>query len=383
MGRIFATLLAVLFAGTAHAEPIDLRLSSTGYTYFNRPKADMAVHDAELMNCAANWETGYTIRRNANPTQPREYGIGLAIAAPIQNSFLQPRERARRAINIEHCMVARGWRIVRVEQGEGASLAQEPRGQLAALLTPWVGSSEPHGQIVRSWANELSRADFASYKEPTEQDRTSLSELAADPAAPAPDKVVVAKLVPNVPQGKQYKALQSPELASVPAASALVMVRLTGDDSAWGALELERVTTEYDPQRPWGQTMRPQIRGGRFSKKGNLDATFAFAVPPGKWRLTGHRGIDLCMGAPSFEVAAGEVVFLGTFDFRADPFTPVMDLEPARAMLNDKPDLTSRLRPAGWVNGSTSFCRAWYLYAVEFAGFPFEDGYTWGSQASR
>lgn len=217
-----------------------------------------------------------------------------------------------------------------------------------------------------------------------------MSELAADPAAPPPAKAVVAKLVPNIPGGTAYKALRPADLASAPAGSAIVIVTLRGDrsalgasDASWGMFAMERVTEKYDPLLPSGEVLLARLKRGRTSKSEGQEATFIFAVPPGKWRLAGHRGVDPCMGAPSFEVAAGEAVFLGAFDFNATPFAPALDMGPARTALNADPGLSNRLRPAHWVNGSTAYCRGWYLYALEFDGFPFEDGYVWGSRSPR
>lgn len=401
MVRLIAVGIVVLWASAANAEPTNLRLSSSGYTYFNRPGASLSIHDAELQNCAANWETGYSITRPEDPTGGLTIDpaapltsavantVGLAIARPIQQSILQPRERARRAVNIEHCMVARGWRIVRVEDAEGAALARKSRVDLAEVLAQWIGASEPNGTVVRGWANELSRADLAPYREAVEQSRTSLSELAADPAAPPPERMITAKLVPNIPRGKVYKPLQPAALGSTPENSGVVIVTLRSrpavgeQDASWGLLELERVSVEYDPKTPWGELVLARLKRGRASKAVGQEVTLAFAVPPGKWRLAGHRGLDLCMGAPSFDVAVGEAVFLGAFDFGVSPFAPVMDLDPALAILKDSPELAGRLRPVEWVNGSTSFCRGWYFYALEFAGAPFEDGYGWGSRSPR
>ncbi len=402
MVRLIAVGLIVLWAGAANAEPTNLRQSTSGYTYFSRPGASGATHDAELANCAANWETGYSTTR-PDPTggvtqvmppaksveEAVGYALGELLAAPIQRSILAPRERARRAINIEHCMVARGWRIMRVSDADGAALALKSRKELAAVLEPWIGAAEPPGTLLRGWANELGRTDLAPYREPKEQARTSLSELAADPAVTPPDRVIKAKLVPNIPRGTVYEPLQPAELASTPSSSAIVVVTLrsgpasSGQPAYWGVFQLERVSAEYDELTPWGKTVVARLKRGRASKGVGQEVTFAFAVPPGKWRLPAHQGVDLCMGAPSFEVAAGEAVYLGVFDFGATPFSPVMDVHLAEDVITAAPTFASRLRPAQWINGSTSFCRGWYLYALEFAGAPFEDGYGWGSRSPR
>jgi hypothetical protein len=89
--------------------------------------------------------------------------------------------------------------------------------------------------------------------------------------------------------------------------------------------------------------------------------------------------LDLCFGAPAIEIAAGEVVYLGSFEVAGQAIlSPDMALEPAQAFLAPVPDLAGRLRTASWVNGTTDRCRGGSAYALEFPGMPFEDGYVRG-----
>ena len=109
---------------------------------------------------------------------------------------------------------------------------------------------------------------------------------------------------------------------------------------------------------------------------------FVFAVPAGRWRLYGLGAaptLNLCLGSPSFEVKAGEVVYAGAYDLDAAELGPDLDLAPAKAWLGAQ---GRPLRAASYVNGSLGPCGDNSIYALEIKGAPFEPGYAWGSRAS-
>lgn len=393
MRRSIIALLAAAINGPALAAPIDMRLPTAGYLYFNRPGADMVTHDSELRNCTVNWESGYTINKRAGPnavpyngsdplSYGAAYGVGTAIAGAIQRSWMVPREHARLALNVEHCMVVRGWRLIRVADYEGAAFARLSRAELASKLADWVGSERPHGEVVRIWGNEATRFDLAAYHEPRKVDRTLLSELAADPAAPEPARQIEAKIVPDVNILRRYKPLNPQKLAAAPPGSAFLVLRVTSNESGKYKFGMEKEPESYNPENPFGWQIIPIL--DTKAVDGSREKIMLFAVPPGRWRMSGGTlaGFDMCMGAPSFRAAAGDVVYVGSFQLGLHtPIQPDMDLAPARVFLNATPSLAGQLRPADWINGSTSFCRGWSSYALEFPNFPFEEGYDWGSRA--
>jgi hypothetical protein len=92
-------------------------------------------------------------------------------------------------------------------------------------------------------------------------------------------------------------------------------------------------------------------------------------------------GIELnfCLGSPSFEVKAGEVVYAGQLDMKQDRLVPNFALEPVTAWLAGA-KAAARLRPAGYTNGSRGTCAPNSIYALEFEGAPFEQGYVLGSK---
>ena len=88
--------------------------------------------------------------------------------------------------------------------------------------------------------------------------------------------------------------------------------------------------------------------------------------------------LNFCLGSPSFEVKAGEIVYAGSFDLSASVFEPNMDLAPAKSWLADP---SKTVLAATYVNGSQGRCSNNTIYALEINGAPFEPGYGWGSRA--
>jgi hypothetical protein len=102
-------------------------------------------------------------------------------------------------------------------------------------------------------------------------------------------------------------------------------------------------------------------------------------VPPGRWRIATFGfmpAANMCLGSPSFEVKAGEVIYAGTFDFGAEEMGPSLDLALAKEFLKGTP-AADQVKPAYYVNGSTSPCGDSSIYAFDIPGAPFEPGYKW------
>jgi hypothetical protein len=87
--------------------------------------------------------------------------------------------------------------------------------------------------------------------------------------------------------------------------------------------------------------------------------------------------VDYCLGSPSFEVKAGEVVYAGTFHLEGDDLGPDLALDPAKVYLGAA--AADRVRPAVYRNGSRGSCHGFSaVYALEVPGAPFAPDYTWG-----
>lgn len=354
---------AVLLTGAAQAaeERFDPRRPAGGFIYFSRPGATMAAHDSELRNCLEISGGGWAINPNATVSP-------YAGEAAVQSLLLSSAERGRRAANVEHCMVVRGWRVVRVTSSEGEALAALSQARLADTLAAWVGADAPHGEIVRVWRNDGSRADPAVVGLPSNRGGAVLSVLAMNPNAPLPPDSFKAS-----PGGPLRHEQIAPSAAPVEGSATLV-VRVTGKRKfTWGfALEREGDPRAVIALQVWEQRRSTDDPDGR---------TITAAVEPGRWRIRSSGPLDFCLGAPSFEVKAGEAVWLGTLNIGPTPLQPDMNLESGRRYVAAAPDLAARLRPAEWTNGSTSTCRFHYFYAMELTGFPFLPGYRGGSVA--
>jgi hypothetical protein len=121
---------------------------------------------------------------------------------------------------------------------------------------------------------------------------------------------------------------------------------------------------------------------------GPKEQTVVAVVPPGRWRLSAFHGpagyvTSLCMGAPSFDLGAGDVVFAGSFAFGEHGSRLDMHLDHARTALAAAPTLSARVRAAEYRNGATFSCGAASgFYSYEIAGVPYADDYRFGSRAN-
>jgi len=140
-------VLAAMVASPLPAVAATMDRPSDGYVYFHRAGADMARHDAAIDAC---------IREVAGTRQP---SIGPAHGGLITRMILRSGRDAQQQVadrvafdaNLEDCMVARGWEVVRLDDAEGKQLAGLPQPQQAAAIAPWIGAQPPHGQVVRQY----------------------------------------------------------------------------------------------------------------------------------------------------------------------------------------------------------------------------------------
>ena len=384
--RVFIVMVGLLLLAladrTASAEPHDLTKTTAGYTYFNRPGADMLTHDGELTDClvkAAEARAG----NDANAA----VGIGplgLLIAAPITGG----RERRQSNTNVENCMVAKRWRVVRLSPQEGAEVALLDQAGQAGRLTQWVGAEPVHGEIVRTFLNEGAADSTPKYglsSRAAAVDKVSLSLTARNPTTKvdsAPDGSAGRHEFGRYP-ARDTAALAADKVPDLTGDSALVVVDVKGaapENGEWlsfrrlgSGRDISASATDHKPDEllVW-QPTRP------FGRIDHTDTMRAFVVPPGRWvvnALGGDAAVTFCLGAPYFDVRAGEVVFAGSIDLGAEDIGPDMNLGPAQAFLSVKPALAGALRPANWTNGAVMSCAipqtyvfATYTYALELKG---------------
>jgi len=142
--RVFlgSLMLAAALAASSPAATLMDR-ASDGYVYFHRTGADMATHDAAVATC---------VRMVKGTQEPYLMPVGGVVGRLVQSAQQAGMDRVAFAANLENCMVARGWDVVRLDDAEGAGIAGLPQPEQAVRLAVWVGAKDPHGQIVRQFA---------------------------------------------------------------------------------------------------------------------------------------------------------------------------------------------------------------------------------------
>jgi hypothetical protein len=383
--------LAVAMA--AAATPVcatDLAKSSDGYTYFNKPGAQVAVHDADVRDCKV--KAG---RLHQPDTSPPVYAPGLAgaIGAAIGKAIVMAMNDAKaRPVNVENCMVVKGWRVVALDPVAGEAADKLETAAKVARMTPLIGAAEPEGTIVRVFANDAASNQTAGMFSPARNTIKSALSVDAMGDPPESDKPTKEKAPPAPKLAKSARPpapLKAEQLGEIPADSALIVVNVQGTGAFSVAFERQgpdAKTPAWADGRP-GAFLAGQPVKATATAGGAQGTTHVFAVPPGRWKIAhmsaGLFTVSLCLGAPSFEVAAGDVVYAGSFDpaSATNNIGPEMTLEPYRAVFPALSGLGDKMRPATYVNGSTGQCQGAYMYALETTGGQFAEGYAHGSKA--
>jgi hypothetical protein len=383
-------LAAALAAVATPVCATDLAKTSDGYTYFNRPGAQVAVHDADVRDCKV--KAG---RLHQPDTSPPVYAPGLAgaIGAAIGKAIVMAMNDAKaRPVNVENCMVVKGWRVVALDPVAGEAASKLDNAAKVARMSPLIGAAEPEGTVVRVFANDAASAQTAGMFSPARNTIKSALSIEAMGDPPESDKPTKEKPAPAPKLAKSARPpapLKPEQLGEIPANSALIVVNLQGTGALSVGFEREGPdarTPAWADGRP-GSFLAAQPLKATATAGGAQGTTLVFAVPPGRWKIArlsaGLFTVSLCLGAPSFEVAAGEVVYAGAFDpaSASNVIGPEMTLEPYRAVFPALSGLGEKMRPASYVNGSTGQCQGAYMYALETVGQPFAEGYALGSKA--
>jgi len=386
-----AAAAAVILAGSsATAAPkqddfvatpgvVNLTHMTPGYSYFNRPGADAATHDADVKTCAS--KAGRLRSLDEQLNVGASYGlVGAIVGGIISNIY----HHGVVAAGLENCMVVLGWRVVHLDDAEGEALAALPPSELAARLEPWIGATEPHGQVVREWGNDAIRASTDRFAiRPGHTNNGQLSLIAATggnidkvAALPPPD-IKIPKLDKKWPK----RPLKPEQVATVPAEGGVILVHLMGVSGKNGtSVAFSRIGPD-EATPPSTQDFAPDMimvaQGTLGAKKeGKL---FAVAAPAGRWRISSiglMPGLNLCLGSPSFEIKPGEVIYAGSFDLSSEDLGPDLSLERPKAWLAGQP-AAERVQAAVYTNGSTGLCGDAEMYAMEIKGAPFDPSYHW------
>ena len=391
-----ATLMAVFLVLARSAAAADVAESAPGTSYFQKDGATAAIHDADLLDCRALAGRMHQPSPPVPSTAGGGGGMAGAIGAAIAVAIIVAAEQAAadrkaRPVNVENCMVVKGWRVVSLTPDDATAFAALDKGSKSARVGEWVGATQLHGAVARRFDNDVANSDSAQTFVVARRRGVSISDdvVAQGPTGPA-EKHPVATIDPAVAQGRPRGAaplqpLKDEQLGGVPAGTGMIIVNVRGDASAgllFERLGPDPMTDAWVDGRPSQIFVNPPVKA--LAKAGaRLGVTQVFSVPPGRWRLAamsvGDISVNYCLGSPVFEVAAGEAVYAGSFS--ADHALPVMDLDLAKSAFPELSTVPDKIRPAVWTNGARGKCVGTYVYALEVPGQPFLDGYAWGSRA--
>lgn len=376
----------MLLATTAMAEgAADIAAPTTGFTYYNRVGVAIGNFDAAMTGCLSDV-------RNIAPLAFHIYGpVGNSIVDTLGGIF----DRNMPQSALENCMLVRGWRVVRVEEAEGAALAKLPKADLRGKLQEWVGSENPHGAVVKEFKNDAalgSTRRFHARATPKKGDLSLLGfQATSDVEKSLSSSARWAEVRKNNARMFAAKSMAAAGSDQAPAELATLIFHLKGNSADNGqSISFRRVDT--NGELALGSKDQPNALevgrngGTAFARKASPEGSwYSFRVPPGIWRLesvnTSTLVTNFCLGSPAFEAKAGEVLFGGMLDLGAESMEPDMNLAEAEQWLGENEALSKTIRPALYLNGTVSQCDGIAVYALEFKDAPFIDGYKWGSKA--
>ena len=414
MKRLVLSALALAcVASPAWAQPAE------PYSYYNKPGATLADQRADIDACMPSIMSLSQPYNGANTAMSGAmYGAaGLLIGAAADAQAQRMATQRAMQPNYDSCMSVRGWRVVQVDDALGQELGRLDPAELELRLAPLIGEATPAGR-VSMFSNQYAQGEAAGissgyfdYLAVGPRETRSLSmrlmpesymDLPGRRARGPMGAMTSEQTRAQAEERRQLQARQrsqsaalfgrsreSAEALTVAQVGALapdatvVIVRVWGGPAQSTVVLVRADAAEGDEQQDSILAAVPQRR-----RAGQTYETLVFAVPPGHWRVTGMtasgRLTSFCMGAPGFDVAAGEAVFAGSFAFGvAGERRPDLSVERTYTELSAAPALMQRLRPAAYRNGETFECGAGasFVHALEVRDAPFVEGYSWGSLA--
>jgi hypothetical protein len=319
------------------------------YTYFNKPNSDIASMDSNINYCAA-------IVQNL----PWAQVSGAAGGALIGSVFNNINNNAFARANIENCMVWRGWRVVAVTREEGEQLASLQPNQLTDRLASWVGETDPHGSIVRSFTNVL-------MKEPNSLNAIWPYMVSLSLSEDRFNWNSLPKSSPSEAQSLSQPRFLNPtrpdQLGLPGDGKAILIARLTWDGGKFGHfIYLSRRPSA--PGNPDGGSREKAdaiwVRASTSNPAGEL---IAFVVPSGTWYISGSFGSGTCFEDPYLQASSGQVLFLGSFAF-SDRISFSPGAMPGGSAI--PPSIAAAMTPASWKNELRYTCGIGYLNPLHF-----------------
>jgi hypothetical protein len=378
-------LLALLAAGAAapaaappaddSAEEIakDAARDLKDSRFYNKPGATRAQYDADWQECrliarGSRTPTGTVpVFYNPNLISPLAAGIGGGIGGAIGAAIA---EGVQRRANRRSCLLVKGWRSVEADDATKAKVAAMTDAEREAHFASIVGASEVKGW-TETFTNELAAPKLADGIDPGAKVKAAMSVTAGK-------KVDLAGVKLEPGQGAILVAFRRPDEHSMGKSAAVSFARYKPEEG----------DLDYQP-RDWkkkGDKTTYAVQARSIDKKAGLEL-HVIPVTAGRYVMSSAQAgpynpaavTTFCLGAPSFQVGEGEVVYFGDLTtyigvpgaegrkLIAMPYSH--DAEGARALLAVKhPALSGAFRPAAVENGATWSCVGQTMTAYRLAG---------------
>ena len=329
--------------------------------FYNKPGATRAQYDADWQECRLIARGSRTpsgtipYYYNPNVISPVAAGVGAGIGAAIGAAIA---EGIQRRANRRSCLLIKGWRLVEVDAATKAKVAAMSDDERDAYFATIVGADEVKGEI-ETFENALAAPKLSGAVNPGGK----VSALKSLTAGKKVD-VKALKLAPG--QGAILVGFRRPDEHSLGRSAS----------AAFARYDAEAGDLHYQP-RDWkkkGDTTTYIVPVRSVDKKAGLELHF-LPVTAGRYVLTTAQAgpynpqmtTTFCLGAPSFEVKEGEVVYFGDLTPYLDapkagggkaiamPYSS--DAESARTLLaSGQPALVEKFKTAELQNDSTWGC---------------------------
>lgn len=146
MHRVFAAIAIVTLANaTALAGTAEPKVDRGNGSFFNKPGASGEQAAADTARCRAIAEGADS---QINAVNVLVGGLGSIIGGAFAGSRLK-------RVNIENCMLIRGWRLYAMTREDGAAWKAMPDAARNRELAMLVGAQVPaRGTLLREWRND-------------------------------------------------------------------------------------------------------------------------------------------------------------------------------------------------------------------------------------
>lgn len=143
--RNIAWIIGAALLASPGVAPAQAKVDRGNGSFFNRPGATAAQAATETSQCRAIAEGADS---QINGIDVLAGGLGGIIGGAFAGSRLK-------RVNIENCMLVRGWRLYAMTREQGAAWKALPDATRERELAVLVGADTPaRGTLLREWRND-------------------------------------------------------------------------------------------------------------------------------------------------------------------------------------------------------------------------------------